>query len=135
MDQKRFEDLLRDNNVFKIHTSIGGNVFKDSNEVCAIQFVFMHAGDIREHTLPPKKRIFLSVFPFEKLHKEIEAYSFNNSILILVNADDKDYALSYRLVIDEERQIVRLKIEDWPTLGKKFVTYEEREGIEENFTI
>lgn len=135
MDQKRFEELLNDKNVFKIYTPIGGNIFKDSNEVCAIQFVFMHAGDFREHTLPPKKRIFLSVYPFEKLSKEIEAYPINNYILILANADNKDYALSYKLVIDQEQQLIKLKIEDWPTVGDRFVTYEEREGIEENITI
>jgi len=128
MRKSRFDELLEDRSVAKINT-IGGGIFKDQKDEVAIQFLFMHAGDLACHTLPPKKRIFLSAFPYKNLIKEIQAYPIRDNIIILANADTFEYSLTYLLSIDSAERTIKVKILDEPNVGDRFITQEEVNGI------
>ena len=128
MKREKFDELMADKTVLKVDT-IGGGIFKDSNDIVAIQFLFMHAGDSPGRVLPPIKRIFLSTFPFENLIEEVKAYSIVDVLTILANADSYEYALTYNLSINLEQRIIKIIVEDMPNVGERLITQEEIDGI------
>ncbi len=128
MTKEKFEELFNDKNIVKFGTT-GYCIFKDVEDITAIQVAFSHSGDSSE--LPPKKRIFLSAFPLNDLVKDFpEPYQIkNNQILILANADMHDYALAYHLTINPSESTIEVKLYEYPTVGEKFITQEEIDGL------
>lgn len=127
MTREKFDELINNPSIVKIDT-VGGGIFKDSEDIVAIQFFFMHAGDFTE--LPPKKRLYLSTFPLNNLIPEIKPYPIeNNTLTILANADSYEYALTYSLVIDSKERKIEVKMIDHPNVGMSLITKEETEGI------
>lgn len=78
---------------------------------------------------PPKKRVFLTTFSYNRLIKEIKAYPLVKPLTILANADTYEYALTYILTLDTEDKSIQLKLSDHPEMGEKFITQEEVNGI------
>lgn len=127
MNREKFDDLINNSAVVKIGT-VGGGIFKDSNDIVAIQFFFMHGGDFSE--LPPKKRLCLSTFPLKNLIPEIQPYPIeNNNLTILANADSYEYALTYSLLVDPKERIIEIKMIEHPNVGMSLVTKEEIDGV------
>jgi len=127
MTREIFDELMNDPAVFKVET-VGGRIFKDPNDIVAIQFYFMHVGDFSE--IPPKKRLYLSTFPLENLISEIRPYPIiHNTLTILANTDTYEYALAYSLVINPEERKIEIKITEHPILGMSFITQEEITGV------
>ncbi len=127
MTKERFDEMSKNPSVIKINT-VGGGIFKDADNVVAIQFFFMHAGDFSE--LPPEKRLYLATFPLEKLIPEVTAYPVeNNTLTLLANADNNEYALTYSLIIVPKERTVEIKLLDMPNHGVSLLTQEELDGI------
>ena len=127
MNRENFDEMLKNPSVIKIDT-VGGGVFKDSDDIVAIQYYFIHGGDFSE--LPPKKRLYLSTFPLERLIPEVRAYPVeNNTLTILANADSYEYALTYSLVIYPKERKIEIKLVDYPNIGSSLITQEEIDGV------
>lgn len=133
MNTDRYEELIADNKVLKIQKDIGLTFFKHLNDNIVFDFTFYYRGDISEVLLPPEKRISISIFIAEKLIPEINYNIVEDNFILLVNANDKNYSLSYNININTHDRTVCAKILDCPTYGKEFVTSEEKEGLIVNY--
>jgi hypothetical protein len=111
--------------------------------------VIKGGGNIVLYFLIPNEELILNLYfsyrPFDS-NKRVQ-YSFHtkNSILksisrplskntiIVMNAEDRDYAISYRLLFDAEKRNISITLLNEPNMGEMFITNEEKKGIILNY--
>jgi len=129
MKIEKYQELLADEKVIKIGT-IGGGFFKDRNNTIAIQFFFYHPGGFFQNNAISNSRITFSIFPLENLIEEIKPITIIDTILILANSDSLNYALTYRISVNEKERKVTAILLDKPEMGDRLISDDERTGIE-----
>lgn len=99
MDKTRFKELREDNSVIKFEV-IGTHFLhvKKNNKV--INFSFIYNGAMDSLEIYPEKRIFLNIFPFEKLISGIDTHLYIDDVVILVNSDIYEYAMTFKISVD-----------------------------------
>lgn len=128
MDKAKFDELFYDKNVIKIAT-LGGEFFKDQKESIVVQFVFYHGGGCYIFPRLLDSRIAITIFPLHKLIDGINPRTIKNEILILANSETWDYALTYKITVDEEKRTVSVILQDVPEMGERFISSDELNGM------
>ena len=128
MEKTKYEELLNDKKCIKIGT-MGGGFLKDSAISKIIQFWFSHTGPLNNFTAKPDKRISISLIPENDFLSEIPTILFSGNLLIMVNADIYEYALTFNVYNNIEGRFIKVQIQDMPQIGDSFVTQEEADGI------
>lgn len=129
MNVEKYENLLNDNSVLKGWGNFVEH-FLIPNEEIIIQFMFMYLGmDSNGLNSLPKKRINLHTFPKANLIDEIQPRLINQKTIILANAESQYYAISFELLVEQEKRTISVILLDEPYLGGKLITKEEKYGI------
>lgn len=128
MEISRFNELSNNPATLIIETA-GCAYFKDPTDTIAIFFCFCYYGLDSSHKTIPDKRISLKKYLVKDLIPEIKLQTFSDQLVILVNADTFEYALSYELILDEKKRTIELRLLDLPNMAEHFITQEEKEGI------
>jgi len=129
MEDAKIKELKSDSQVIKF-TSWSGGHFKSEKGTLIVMFYFMHAGLPETFAGAPDRRIGLHVHQSENLKMQIPFYQVKNDFLVMVNADNLPFALTYRVTIDEENKSAKVIIEDYPVLGGGLIGNAEVEGLE-----
>lgn len=131
METNRFKVLLQSENVTKVNESNSLHLISENGKLI-ILFVFEHSGLPARSSNDPDRRIILEVFLTDNLNPQLtktKLRQVSNKSIVLVNSNNEDFAFTYTLLVDEERNNVELKILDLPRLGEMLITEEEKEGI------
>ena len=99
MEKEKFDSIIYDQKSIKFG-EWSGQHFLFEKESLVIGFSFMHRGYPNHIGSNPEARIMLSVFPLSNLSVDIPLKPINESTLIVVNAENYDYAMTFRLKID-----------------------------------
>jgi len=128
MEREKYDDLFNNDEVVK-YTDWSGRHYRSENGILVVVFFFAHRGYPDNYSSNPERRISLSVFPIENLNVEIPLYQVKNDFLVLANTDFPDYALTYRIKINEDAKSAKVLVEDYPLLGESLVTADEKTGL------
>lgn len=128
MDKIEYDQLYHDEEVIKYY-DCSGQFYKTKDGKLAIGFFFIHKGISNNYSLKPERRITLSVCPIEDLMVDIPLYRSKNNFLVLANTGFPDYALTYRITINENTKSAKVIIESYPVLGGNLITKEEKKGL------
>jgi len=128
MNYTRYTELLNDEKVINF-SEWSGKDFISKNNKLVVTFSFRHGGYSSLHFPDPINRITLTVFPLEKLNVHMRLLEIEDEVLILANADDENYALSYILKVNEETNSATVIINDYPEDGTEIITEIEKTGL------
>lgn len=132
MDTERYNELFQDKNVVKFNCQkIIGKFFISQNELLVVDFIFDHENFKFTASTYPDKRLILKVYLYEKFNnKENQVLiKINREVMVLLNSNDKDYALTFRIKVDEDELSAEVKLVDWPQVASNLITKEEIDGI------
>lgn len=131
MTKDLYDKYYNDPDVVKLGECMGA-YFQSSDGKFAAFFMFMHFGFPNKH-IEGDKRIILSISPFDSfssLFREKSMMKVEREKIILTNSNRPDYAISYRLEIDEDKECTKVTLLDKPRLGEVLITKEEIDGIQ-----
>lgn len=131
MNNDIFNNYLNDNQVIKFRNSNNGGYFLHSETKSVIYFGFFH-GDITNSIsgTTPKKRIFFNVFNLTNYQGQQSLSELKSKQYFLVNANDPEFAILFKVTINEQMSSIKLSLEKYPKLGKELITDDEKNGIE-----
>jgi hypothetical protein len=129
MTIERYQELLNDSSVIKIGDS--DNIyFSSENGKLFITFSFYNRGLPGTNNSDISRRIELTVNHNAGFgENKPKLYNARNESLILVNSDDENTAMTFKLKINEEGGNVSVRLDEMPEEGYQLITAEERDGI------
>lgn len=132
MTRERFEEILNDNTVIKFN-ECSGRYFSNQENKLVVVFFFMHRGFPKQFCSGPEKRIMLSVCSLDNYETDIPLTEIKESILIMVNSEYPEYAMTFIIKIDKTNRKVIVELKDYPKLGHGIITIDEKKGLESDF--
>jgi len=128
MEADYYQKHILDNKVIKLNTQ--SCIYLHSKEAdMVIGVFFMHSGFPRHNFFDTNERILLDIFRKAVLTKNFPVLSIIDERKILANADHPNYALTYKVKVNEDDRSATIKIEDYPELGEELITMDEVEGL------
>lgn len=132
MDREKYNLLYNNNKVVKYY-DWSGRHYESQGGKLVVGFFFTHNGCLDNYLTYPEKRIILNVFPIKNLALDIPLYQIKNNFLVLANTGFPDFALTYRITIDEQEKSAKVIVEDYPALGESLMTEDEKKGLTYKF--
>lgn len=128
MNKERFDELIKNPSIVKFG-DLTGVYFINDTENIVIAFVFAHRGFPTPFYGDREERINLIVFPATELIEPMPSIKISNSLIVLANYDNPEYALTYEIILNSENKSVSVRILDMPELGDSIITKQELEGL------
>lgn len=127
MERKKYDLLLQDNSISK-YRGVAHCILKDINNEIAIQFHFTYWTNQNGRSHIPK-RMFLNQFLFKDYPGNDVPKTIIDNIVIMVNTESPDYAMTYKISYDSERKSIEGRMLDRPEMAETRIHPEEIEGI------
>ena len=125
MKKEKINKLKDDLSVIKLGETSLVHLLYPTDEL-VITFAFIYKGYPKLVSSDPFIRLMINAFPLKGVLVDIDFIEIKNDMLIMVNSDNDDYAMTFKISIDNKNKLVEVNMVDSPELGLEEITEDEK---------